>query len=395
MKKVVIVTEFIGLNHNSTAYYWSKIAIYLNDFYDLRVICPRNQYTEGFFQDNSLKVTYVKNIGYEKGQLAHRLLGQLKYAASLNWQVFKLVKKRDIVMTGTNPIISLLFTTLLKKIKRFNWVVLCHDIFPDNLVPSGVLNTGGRYYLLNEVFNYVYRAPDSIVAIGRDMSKRLLAKGVKVDRLLVIPNWANHNEIKVTHKTDNPIIQALQWQDKVVFSFFGNIGRLQGVSNLLDGISKVKSADARFIFIGGGEEQGLVTQFIASNPYNNVYHQGEISLQDKDVGLNCCDIALVSLGKGMYGLGVPSKAYFSMAADKPILIIADKGAELALLLDDYHLGWFCESGDSEALANIIDHICAEISGKQFEYSPREILINNFSEKDSLLQFKTLIDQIVL
>lgn len=39
--------------------------------------------------------------------------------------------------------------------------------------------------------------------------------------------------------------------------------------------------------------------------------------------LNACDIGIVTLNDGMYGLGVPSKSYNIWAAGKPILYIGD------------------------------------------------------------------------
>jgi hypothetical protein len=61
---------------------------------------------------------------------------------------------------------------------------------------------------------------------------------------------------------------------------------------------------------------------------------------------------------GMFGLAVPSKAYFSMAADKPLLVIGDEGAELERTVSTHKgLGWFCKAGDPVALARKIDEIC--------------------------------------
>jgi hypothetical protein len=60
----------------------------------------------------------------------------------------------------------------------------------------------------------------------------------------------------------------------------------------------------------------------------------------------------------MKGLGVPSKAYFSLAADRPILYIGDEGSELHLMIQaNPELGWFCKSADPTALAATITAIC--------------------------------------
>ncbi|MBD3652392.1 glycosyltransferase family 4 protein [Kangiella sp.] len=391
-QKVFIVTEYIGLNHNSTAYYWAKIAQYFDSTFDLQVICPKNSYTEVFFEETGIKVAYVKGNKFNKNRLLTRVMGQLNYSWSLNRTVVSLVTKDDLVFSGTNPIIGALFMALLKKYKGFKWLVLCHDIFPNNLIPSGVMRPNLLYEFLKKIFKVVYTKPDAIAPIGRDMAKILVDIGVAEDRVHVIPNWADHEKIEVCSKVNNPIIKDLGWENDVVFCYFGNIGRLQGVPMLLEAIRKVKSKNARFLFIGGGAEQDLVGKFVSDSDNYNTYYYGELSLQDNDLGLGSGDVALVTLNKGMFGLGVPSKAYFSMAADKPILLVADEGSELELLLRDYNLGWFCKSGSASLLATKIDEICEQFSRTKVLYSPRATLIENFSEKNSLGQYLKLAEK---
>lgn len=389
-QKVYIVTEYIGLNHNSTAFYWAKIAIHFNQLFDLKVICPKNRYTEEFFAETGIAVSYVKDPGADKNKLISRVWGQLKYAWSLNSEIATSVTKNDVVFTGTNPIIGVFFTALMKKIKRFKWLVLCHDIFPNNLIPSGVMRPGFTYRLIERLFTVVYKTPDAIAPIGRDMAQMLWQKGVKVERVHVIPNWADHVQIVDSAKQDSPIIQQLGWQEKIVFCFFGNIGRLQGISNLLAALPLVQSDAARFLFIGGGADQAKVIEFVAGEGQKSSFYFGELELKDNNLGLNSCDIAFVTLGKGMFGLGVPSKAYFSMAANKPILLVADEGSELELLIQDYPIGWFCQSGDPILLANKIDEICQQYMAQQAKLSPRTTMLENFSERNSLDKYADLV-----
>lgn len=391
--KIFIVTEYIGLNHNSTAFYWAKIALFLNKYYELIVICPKNSHTESFFREHKVKVYFVKDIAFDKNKLISRVLGQLKYAWSLNRHILKFIGKDDIVFTGTNPIISLFFTGLVKKIKTFKWIMLCHDIFPDNLIPSGVMRRGLKYNIVNTIFSLLYRAPDMITPIGRDMAIKLQQKGVNQEKIVVVPNWADHNKITMMAKKENKIIQKLNWQNNLVFCFFGNIGRLQGISNLLSAIALVKSESSKFLFIGGGAEEHLVKDFVSSAGKKNSYYYGELQLKDNNIGLNCGDIALVTLGQGMYGLGVPSKAYFSMAADKPILLVADKGSELELLINEHNIGWFCESGNPEALAESIDRISESWLTANSRIYPRKLMVDHFSEEQSLNRYKSLVDKL--
>lgn len=80
----------------------------------------------------------------------------------------------------------------------------------------------------------------------------------------------------------------------------------------------------------------------------------------------------------MFGLGVPSKSYFSLAAGKPILAAVDADSEIGLMLAEYPIGWRCDPGSPQQLAAAIDAICRSPE-KIYEKSPRDIFLKNYSE----------------
>jgi hypothetical protein len=60
----------------------------------------------------------------------------------------------------------------------------------------------------------------------------------------------------------------------------------------------------------------------------------------------------------MQGIGVPSKIYFSLAADRPILGVIDPQCELVQMLNENKgVGWSCDPDQPEKLAAKIDEIC--------------------------------------
>jgi glycosyltransferase involved in cell wall biosynthesis len=183
------------------------------------------------------------------------------------------------------------------------------------------------------------------------------------------------------------------WEEHVVFQFFGNIGRVQGVENLLKAILLVTAKNAAFVFIGGGAMVPAVEKFIKANPSKSIKFIGPIPLDQKNKGLAMCDVALVSLEVGMFGLGVPSKSYFSLAAGKPILAAVDADSEIGLMLRDYPVGWRCEPGAPRQLAALVDEICRSpeiISEKK----PRDIFLENYSENVVIGKFSTVLRSVI-
>lgn len=362
MKKIIIVSEFILPEQNSTGYFWYKIIqkIAQSAITDnLSVVAPvDSQLSSNHFEKNVV-LNLFNSPNYNKSSLISRIWGQIKQTYLFYKNTKGNLDAETKVVSGTNPLFLMVLMAILKIFKPFKWYLLVHDVFPQNLVPAGILKKKSIIFkFLNSIFNIVYMQADHIIVIGRDMEKVLREKKYKKE-ITVIPNWVDFGEIELLDKSDSPFIKKLNWENDIVFQFFGNIGRVQGIDHLLQAIHLVKNPQAKFLFIGGGSAVDLVNNYINSNQNvnNNIAYIGELSSSQRSLGLSSCDVAIVTLAEGMFGLGVPSKAYFSMGANRPILAIMDNDAEVACMVKEHQIGWVESSNQPQQLALLIDEIC--------------------------------------
>lgn len=399
-KKIIVLSEYIGENHNSTAYYWSQIVKSLSDTYEVILIAPETNHATDFTTQYNVNFKPIALIEYDKNKLISRLWGQTKQTLAFMSVLYKELASCKLIFSGTNPIMSMLGINLLSKVIKFRWVLLVHDVFPNNLVPAKLLiKDSVTYKVLMAFSRLMYSSPDNLICIGRDMKKLLEDKVGTKASVEFIPNWASTEKNYFYPKSENKILAELGWDKNIVFQFFGNMGRLQGIGNLLDAIELSQHRHARFLFIGDGSELPNVQQKIKiinhKVGYKKIHYYGQLSLGDNLIGLNACDVAFVSLAKDMYGLGVPSKAYFSMAADKPILYVGDKESELSILLSEHDVGWFCEPDSPQKLGALIDKISAEYCECNVnKISPREHLIAHFSEGAALRKINKVVGGVI-
>jgi glycosyltransferase involved in cell wall biosynthesis len=399
-KKVVILAEYVGENHNSTAYYWSQITKYLNDDYEILLVAPENKHSLAFASRYGVKTKFVKLAKYDKNKLFFRLLGQVKQTLSFLSVINKEACSADMLFSGTNPIVTMACLAALKLRYKYQWLVLVHDVFPNNLVPAKVISPNSFLYkVLIYLSKKMYSSPDKMICIGRDMKKLILDKTGNDEKISYIPNWASTEKIISSPKSENEVITDLCWCDEVVYQFFGNMGRLQGMDNLLKAIQLSRHQEARYLFIGSGSEADFVKNTIQKINddcgYNKAYFYGSLDLEKNQMGLNACDVSLVTLSENMLGLGVPSKAYFSMAADKPILYVGDRDSELSILLSEYQVGWTCEPSQPERLALQLDSVTEMFLNNDIpKMQPRKLLIENFSEVLALTKIERVVSSMV-
>lgn len=381
-KKIFLITEFHSSSQNSTGYLIEKLNNALSDQKDFKTVLLTKKDETIITQPNAI---YVQQSDYNKNLLISRIWHELSLNSKFLIRSLQNISRDNLVITGTNPTFLLFIIFLLKKYIKFDWILLVHDVFPENLVASKTLNKDSlAYNLLKVAFDKIYASPDRVITIGKDM-QQLINKKAKRNDAEVVPNWIDVKDIEVESKRDNQILKqlGLNSENKVVFSFFGNIGRVQGLENLIEAINHMQEIEnAKFLFIGDGAYVERLKSIISELGKENIIYYGKVEQQQKSLGLNACDISIVTLADGMLGLGVPSKAYYSMAADKPLFCIMDKESEIYSMVDENNIGWVVEPKNIQEVAQTLDQAVKEFNNSNFN-SPRKILIEKYSDTKSI------------
>ncbi|CAM8462757.1 putative glycosyl transferase [Candidatus Methylopumilus universalis] len=367
MPKLIIVSEYVYRDENTTGYLWNAAIEELEkEGIHLKVLTLKN----------------IENSKVKKSKIIRTLIKALK-ALYLCLLIIKNYKKGDIIFSGTNPEILIIFIAFLKYFLGFRWLLLVHDVFPENLIPARILKSQSFFYkTLKIIFDWAYKQADLHFVIGRDMKKIIDKKIDRADKSYYIHSWINFRDIKLVEKNNSEIIQALGWQEKIVFLYYGNIGRVQEFKLILDAINLVNSNKAAFLFIGNGASASEIKEFKKNNSVVSFHYIESLSDGKRDVGLASCDIALVTLRKGMFGLGVPSKTYYSLAADRPILALTDDESEVHLMVREDKIGWHCSTYNSKDFAGKIDEICEEDLSR-FKGNLRRLTNTKYSSKSAL------------
>ena len=158
-------------------------------------------------------------------------------------------------------------------------------------------------------------------------------------------------------------------ENKIVIQFAGNIGRAQGLEELISIFSKCDDNKFHFLFIGDGAILNDLKLRTIKN--KNITFLGSLPRKDQNNFLNACDIGLVTLKSNMFGLGVPSKSYNILAAGKPILCIANPNSEIGLMVKFNDVGWVLDNSELNRIPDLLNRIFAE--RKKFNSLSKSIL----------------------
>ena len=361
-KRIVIISEVFYPSTTTTAHIMTDVADSLSRQFDVEVITTGSLYDSTndnahniANEEKSYPIKRIKGSGYDKNNILSRICGLVTTSFRLISRVIKDVKKNDNVLIVTNPAPLLLLIALLRKIKGFNLTILVHDVFPENTIAAGLIKSDKNilYRFFRLIFNKAYSSADNLILLGRDMTEvmgRKIAGKKNPPSITIIENWADPITDEML-KERNPDVT-----DNVKILYAGNVGRVQGLESFIDVVNQARNPIVRFTMRGDGANAEEIKTKLDAGSYPHIAFEGKFARSEQFDILSDCDLSLVTLSEGMYGLGVPSKSYNIMEAGKPILFIGDPDSEIALMVKEHDIGYCFTAEDQESVIDWLSRL---------------------------------------
>jgi hypothetical protein len=359
-KKIWIVTELFYPEETAVAFIFTRIANYLSKNYKVCVICgpefydnSKKEFVDVVHISNEIEIYRTKSLNLDKNSIFQRTIKIVILSLRMGVLMWKKISKGEIVILATNPAPLLLFVSLIKHYKKFQLHILVHDVFPENAISAKIINNNKfiTFKIVKYLFDRSYSCADHLIVIGRDM-KEVISK--KVNRfkkhpcISIVPNWSNPDKFSITNKVNN--------ENKIILQYAGNIGRVQGLIEILDAFRLSNNKSLFLNFRGTGALYSYIENFIKKNNLKNICLNGSFSRNEESDILANCDIGIVSLSTGMFGLGVPSKSYHLLSAGKPILFIGEPKTEISCLVLENSIGWSLDVRNQNEIVEFFNNL---------------------------------------
>jgi colanic acid biosynthesis glycosyl transferase WcaI len=369
MNRLIFLNRYFFPDHSATSQILSDLAFHLarsgkevhvitsQQRYDDQKACLPAQETVAGIQIHRIRTTRFGRSG-----LLGRSLDYLSFYASMWRSIRALAGAGDILIAMTDPpLLSVLAMRAARSRGAYlvNWL---QDIYPEIATQLGVPFfkgpiSQGLCYLRDQSLNVAC----ANVVVGNQMSKTILARGVPAERIHVIPNWTDDDQISPIDHADNPLRREWGLENKFVVGYSGNLGRAHEFDTVLAASEQLRNnPHIVFLVVGGG------------------HHLQEFTLQveKRDLGRNYCfmpyqdrallkqllgvpDVHWLSLRAELDGLIVPSKFYGIAAAGRPIIAITANDGEIAQLVRQHECGIVIEPGNVDALAAAIIQLSSD------------------------------------
>ena len=211
--------------------------------------------------------------------------------------------------------------------KHFNWV---QDIWPEAIIASTNTKNNIFYKLIEKFQNYLFDRSELIAQsdIMREYFKSKYKK--KIYQINNIPRNLFHNNDILDNKV----------KDKIIFSYFGNIGKAQKLDYFLDLFMKINKKNFEINIYGSGSEKKKLIEIYDDKKI--IWHQyiKEQELFDAYNKTNFFLLPLDATGRQKYI--IPGKFSSYLFFQRPIIGFSNKDSALEDYINNYDLGVFID-----------------------------------------------------
>jgi colanic acid biosynthesis glycosyl transferase WcaI len=353
--RLLVINQYYRPGFEATAQLLGDLCEGLSSRFDVSVVTGAlgtPPAPSGTFEANGVRVIRVASTTFDRAGLGRRALNYVTFLAAAVVEALR-ARRPQVVLCMTDP--PVVGDIALGVARRFRapLVVISQDVFPEIAVQLGRLENPVLVGLLRGLIRFYLRRADRVVVIGETMRERLVDKGARRERIVVIPNWVDTTKVVPAPK-DNAWAREHGYDERFVVMHSGNIGHAQNLDALVRSTTFLRDVDDLTVaIVGGGARHAALTELVERLEADAVEFLPYQEREQLSLSLSSADLHVVGLARGLAGYVVPSRLYGILAVGKPVLVAAEDESETAQLVARVGCGVVVPPGRPELLAEAI------------------------------------------
>jgi colanic acid biosynthesis glycosyl transferase WcaI len=289
-----------------------------------------------------------------------RMLHELSFGAScLAWWPTLWARSWDVILAVCPLLQSGLIPALLARRRKIPFIIHVQDLQLDAARELAIIRQPLLFACLTRLESFLFTRSQAVTTISRAMAARIRDKGVAPERVHLLPNWADLEDIKPGERR-NVLRRELGLNAEIMVLYAGNMGEKQGLEVILDAAAITRyNRGIRYVFVGEGAARKRLLDRAQRLGLETVSF---FPLQSRDrfpLLLNAADIHLVVQKQKASDLVMPSKLGNILAAGRPFIATAEPETELGRVTTESQAGLLTPPEDAGALAQAIVHLAQD------------------------------------
>ncbi len=284
--------------------------------------------------------------------IKRRAMSYASFGTSASLLGTMLARRPDLVWIHHPPLTTGLAGWWLSKLKRVPFVYEVHDLWPETLVSSGMVEENRMTRAIRKTCDFLYQRAAAVVVTSPGMKTHLVQQGLSGEKVHVIPQWADEEALAPTER-DEDFGQRHGLAGKFNLVFTGNVGVAQGGDSILQAARLLQRlGDVQFVIVGAGVELGALRTKAIAMGLNNIRFLGQFKKEEMPSFFAWSDALLVTLkADPLFAITIPSKTQAYLHAGRPIL--CGVAGDTAQVIERSGAGLTFPPEDARALAQAI------------------------------------------
>lgn len=299
----------------------------------------------------------------------------------------------DVLIAISPPLGIGLVAHLIAEIKRIPFTFHVHDLQPDTAVDLGMIKNGPFVRLLYGIEKFIYRKAAFVSTISETMRRKIIAKGIEPEKVVLFPNWVDTKFIYPMER-ENVFRKEHGLDGEFLVIYSGNIGVKQGLDVILDVAEKTRDMrDIIYLIVGDGADKERLIRRYNEMSLGNVRF---LPVQEPEMLpylLSAADVSVVPQQKAVTEVVMPSKLTGILASGRPVIAAADRGSEMNEVIAGNRCGLVVEPENAVEMLDALMFLYRNgIAREEFGKTAREYAIKNLPKDAVLAPYEKRIRQ---
>jgi colanic acid biosynthesis glycosyl transferase WcaI len=335
--KILVLNMYYPPDTSATAKMAATVVQALAARHEVTVLCARPSYdpTERrpwrLWQTESagnLRIMRVGSTTYPRFAMKRRVFNYLTYVALAVPRAMFI--RSDVVVAMTDPPFEGIVGAFVAMLKRRPYVYNIRDLYPDMAVAGEIIPPRLLARIWEQLHRWALRHVTRVIVLGGDMRNRIIAKGVRPERVHVVRDGADIPARNSPQpQIDDEVVRSIRAGDRFVLLHAGNLGFYGAWETLVRSARELQKEGTALVFVGDGAQRERI-QALAHGAENVRFLPFFPASKIPSV-LAAPDAHVVTIKRGLEGVVVPSKMYGILAAGKPIVAVAPQETDAASL----------------------------------------------------------------
>jgi colanic acid biosynthesis glycosyl transferase WcaI len=394
---ILLLNEYYPPDTSATARMAALVAERLAQQHEVTVVAGRPSYDpdESYPYTllhrtirNHVAVECVGSTTYPRHKMRRRVSNYLSYLALAVPRA--LAVRPDVILAMTDPPVAGIAGAVIARLTGRPFVYNVRDMYPDMALGGDIVRQNAWIERWERMHRGALKQAARVIVLGDDMRDRIVGKGIRQENVVVVRDGSS--PVHDMPDTNDPVVQEIRSGFRFVVLHAGNLGFYGAWQTLLKAAEILGNENTGLVFVGDGANRAALAESAAD--LRNVRFLPFRPVQQVPHVMMAGDLHIITVKRGLEGVVVPSKLYSTLAAGRPVLVVAAPESDAARIVTSTGCGRSADPDDPMAVAVAIRELRSD-PARLVEMGRRARgTAKNYARVDELNRFVGVVEEAV-